>query len=516
MILDQLADRVSAAIWNLHPGRAVAVGKHEYDGQVPDLSAGAIAAGLERLGRLREQLAGLNGLTPEQELDRAVLLGVIDRERFDGETSQRWRRDPAWYLEPFDIAVYLERDYAPAGLRLERAAAVLGEAGGVLEAARQNLDAGLPRVWVEGAVARARSLAGRLGAQAEWAPAGRSAPAEAAWLREAAQFAAGELEAYAAWLEAERLPGAAEDFALGRGGLEEWLRDGEGLDWAGGDLAAAGAALLEEDRGGLASFAAPGLPAAGVGERVAGAAQPDPVAALPAAVAEARHFVSEKHLVGLPAARRLQVAAGLRPEPGEAGWLQAAGPYDDPATVPVLYVCPGEVGESAGALDDLAVAFAYPGGFLEALAAARAPGEARRRFPSRAFRQGWGLYAGDLMAEAGYRGARRDWRRVGLRRAVREDCRLICVAGLHGDEMTVGEAATLFSTEAGLDEVAARGEALRCAADPGCASGALGRVAFRRLRRRWEERPGEPSAGFLDWLLSAAALPVGLLDRLLP
>ncbi|MBS1195835.1 MAG: hypothetical protein H6R33_555, partial [Actinobacteria bacterium] len=58
MTLGQLADRISAAIWNLHPQWAVAVGRHEYDGQVPDLSAGAIEAGLDRLGRLREQLAG--------------------------------------------------------------------------------------------------------------------------------------------------------------------------------------------------------------------------------------------------------------------------------------------------------------------------------------------------------------------------------------------------------------------------------------------------------------------------
>ena len=168
MTLEQLADRVSAAIWNLHPGWAVAAGKHEYDGQVPDLSAGAIEAGLERLGRLQGQLEGLGGLTDSQELDRTALLRVIDRERGYEEAGSQWRRDPARYLEPLDVSVYLERDYAPAGLRLERAASQL----------RQNPGKSITAIALDcgfgGSAAFARAFRAGFGMSAsEWRAAGR-------------------------------------------------------------------------------------------------------------------------------------------------------------------------------------------------------------------------------------------------------------------------------------------------------------------------------------------------------
>ena len=43
-LFDQLVDRVSAALWNLFPLAAVRLGKHEYDGQVPDLGLESLAA----------------------------------------------------------------------------------------------------------------------------------------------------------------------------------------------------------------------------------------------------------------------------------------------------------------------------------------------------------------------------------------------------------------------------------------------------------------------------------------
>ncbi len=512
MILEQLADRVSAAIWNLHPGWAVAAGKHQYDGQVPDLSAGAIEGGLERLGSLRRQLDGLDGLTPQQEGEREVLGGVVDRERFEGETALRWQRDPGWYLEALDVSVYLERDYAPAGLRLERAAAVLGEAGALLGTARANLSPALPVAWVEAAVGRARRQASGLAAQVESSAAARAAPQEAAWVRETAGLAASELEGFAAWLDAERRPASVEEFALGSQRLEEWLLAAEGLGWTAGEAATAGAAALEEDREALAACTSrregPRPPEA--------AAAPGPLAALRKAVEEAHRFARDKGLCSLDGHEELVVASGSRPEAGEAGWLQSPGPYDDPATRPVLYLGSGGGEPGPSARDDLAVSLACPGRLPAALHAAGAAGEARRRFPSRGFLDGWALYAGDLMAEAGFWAEYPHRRLAALQRAIREDCRLIGVARLHGGGMAPGDAAALFSAEAGTDAAGARVEALRCAADPGCASAGLGRAVFRRLRRRWGGPAGEPPAGFHHRLLSASAWPLGLVDRLLP
>ena len=520
-LLEQSADRVSAALWNLHPQWAVALGKHEYDGQVPDVSGAVLEAGLDRLGRLRDQVAGLTGLTPDQELDREVLLGVVDRERFDGEASRRWWRDPGWYLGALGVAVYLERNYAPAGLRLERAVAVLGEAGGLLAAARANLDEVIPRAWVERAVAAARESAARLVAVVG-SPASAGAPEEAARLGEAAQRAAGELEAYAAWLEAERLPAAADDFALGREGLEKWLQASEGLARSAEDLAAVGAARLVEDREALAADAAalaPGLPAAEACARAAaGHPEADPSTALTRSLEEARRFVAGQGLVSPAGSLRIESAMSPGPAGGEVGRLQAPGPYDDPATEAVLCLSavPG-AGAGRAALDELVVTAACPGRLVAARHAARAPGEARRRFPSRGMVEGWSLYAGDLMAEAGFKEESPGWRLLWRRRVVVADCRLAMVPRLHAGDLSLPEAEEAFVREAGLAAAAARAEALRCAADPGSAAGALGRVEILAWRRRRREArgPGAAQRAFHDALLAPGALPLGLLDRVL-
>lgn len=509
MLLPQLTDRISAAVWNLHPGWAVAVGRHEYDGQVPDLSAGAIAAGLERLGLLRAQLEGLAGLTVDEQWEREVLLGVVAREHFDLERLARWRRDPAWYLRPLDVSVYLERDYAPGGLRLERAASLLGEAGGLLAQGRENLAGEAPRPWVERGAAQARRLARRLVVQAEWAPAGSAASAEAAWLLEAASHAAGELEAYASWLEAERLPGAADEFALGAAGLAEWLRAAEGLDWVAADLEATARAQLAEDRERCGSCGGPsGGPASAAGARSAGLE-----GALLEAVNRTRRFVEERGLATVPDTFTWRAGMGYPGATAGLGWLQAPGPYDDPATPAVLYLAP-EAASRPGVLVWLAVTEGFPGRLLLALHAARALGEARRRFSSAGFCDGWEGYAADILLEAGYAwdvGVLPEWRR----NALLTDCRMLVVAGLHAGCMTLDEAAGLFVTEARLDEAAARREALRCTGDPAAAAAGLGRAVLRRLRGRYGGPPGEvPSARFHDRLLSAAALPLGLLDRL--
>ena len=505
-LLDQLADRVSAALWNLHPLRAVRLGKHEYDGQVPDLSADALAAGYERLGRLREQLTALTGLSSDQELDRSVLLAALDAEVLAGEAADGWRWNPLWYLEVLAVDAYLGRDYAPAGLRLERAAAVLQSASEVLAAARANLRPVIPRPAAECGVGRTRALAARLAAGPSLA-AGTPDPAEEQWLQAAAGAAAAELQAFADWLEAERLPAADEHPPLGGGAIEQLLRSGELLDRPLDEVVALGTMALASDRTTLV--------AAGEEAERDGAAGPPggPAALVAGAVEEARRFAAEAGLVTLPGDIPLVVAGCLPPGSEEPG-VDAPGPYDDPACGAVLYAGGPKDGGERAVPDDLAVEAAYPGRLLQALRAAAAPTEVARRFSSRGFTDGWALYAGEVMAEAGYRGAGPAWRRAWQRRALVADCHLVCVPALQRGEISLEHAEVLFMEQGGCERVAARREAERAFIDPGCLSAALGRLEILGLRRSWQDRhPGAPLSVLHDALLSRGAPPLGLIGR---
>lgn len=506
-LFDQLADRVSAALWNLHPLQAVRLGKHEYDGAVPDLSAEALAAGYDRLGRLRGQVTALTGLVPDQQLDGAVLLAALDAEVFAGEVADGWRRNPLCYLEVLAVGAYLGRDYAPAGLRLEKAAAVLQKAPEVLAAARANLRSVIPRVAAEWAAGQARAMGAWL-ADGPALATGAAEPAEEQWLHATAADAAGALQTFADWLEAERLPAADEGFALGGEPIEQMLRAGELVARPLDEIAGLGGAALAADREAMAAVGEEAEESEAAGPPRGGWAR-----AVPAAIEKAHRFAAEAALATMSDVIPL-VVAGCPLACSETAGLDAPGPYDDPASGAVLYLGGPEGRLGPGALDDLAVTAAYPGRLLLGLRAAAAPTEVSRRFASRGFREGWALYAGEAMWEAGYRGAGPAWRRAWLRRALRADCHLVCAPAVHRGEMSLEQAEGFYMEHSHCDRVAARCEAERVAVDPGCVSAALGRLEILDLRRRWQARfPAAPLGAFHDALLSRGSPPLGLLAR---
>lgn len=502
---DQLVDRVSAALWNLYPSRAVRLGMHEYDGVVPDLTAAALSDGYERLRRLRRQVAEATGLAAGQEMDRAVLLAALDGEILTDDLHRRWQRCPAAYLEPLDVGPYLGRDYAPAGLRLEQATAVLQAVPETLAAARANLDPVIPRPAVGWAERRTRALAGALAAGPT--VAGPTEAAEERWMRQEAAAAATELEAFAGWLETERLPTADDGFALGAQVVQQMLQEGEALgrslpeiaDLAGKTLAADQEAW--EDEAGKEPGPTGSPPAAGE----------EWTAALRAAAGDARRFVVDAALVTVPDDIPLRVMGDSAPS-GARVALDPPGPYDPPAAGAVLHA-EGRRRE-AGEVDDLALAAVCPGRLLQSRRAAVAPSEAARRFCSRGFRDGWALYAGQAMWEAGYRGGDPAWRRVWLARAQRAGCRVLCTIAMQAGEMTPEQAEGCFVEWAHCSRETARGEAERVAADPGSLAAGLGRLEILDVRRRWQDRhPGAPLGRFHDALLGRGAPPLGLLDR---
>jgi hypothetical protein len=509
-LFDQLADRVSAALWNLHPSQAVRLGKHEYDGQVPDLSAAGLAAGYDRLRRLREQLTALSELPPGQEFDRAVLLAALDAEVLAGEGPGGWHQDPGNYLEVLSVDAYLGRDYAPAGLRLERAAAVLAAAGEVLAAARANLEPVLARLPAEWARERARALADRL----DNGPAvgrGTADPAGERCLGEAAAAAAVELRSFARWLEEVRLAAAGEAADLSCANLERVLREEELLGSSLEQIGEHARRVLAEDR---AALTAAGSPPGG--DEAASRAAGDPEEMLAALIGEARCFVVEAGLVSIPDEIALTPTGDPYLPAGRAR-LDPPGPYDDPSAGAVLYVGRTPDDGYAGTLPDLAVAEGYPGRLLQSRWQAAAPSEVLRRFASRGFQEGWALYAGEAMWGAGYRRGDPRWRRAWLQRALWAGCRLVCLPALHAGEMSVEQAEGFLMEQGCCGPAAAHREAERMAVDPGCLSAALGRLEIAGLRRRWEERfPGASPGAFHDALLSRGAPPLGLLAAVVP
>jgi hypothetical protein len=120
-----------------NPFFAVEAGRHEFDGQMPDLSAAGIAAEVTLLKGLRSQAQAFDAAAlsvPERE-EREHLLVAIDSDLFWLERARAPFRSPSWYIDQLDPDVYLNRPYAPLAQRLQ---AYLGYARAIPPSARRG------------------------------------------------------------------------------------------------------------------------------------------------------------------------------------------------------------------------------------------------------------------------------------------------------------------------------------------------------------------------------------------
>src|SRR5271155_4198107 len=117
----QFSAHFLADYFKANPYFAVGAGRHEFDGQMPDLSAAGIAAEVALLKRLRAEAQALDAASlnaPERQ-EREQLYTAIDSDLFWLERARMPFSNPVWYIDQLDPDVYLNRDYAPLAQRLQ-------------------------------------------------------------------------------------------------------------------------------------------------------------------------------------------------------------------------------------------------------------------------------------------------------------------------------------------------------------------------------------------------------------
>jgi len=532
-MFDQLVDGASAALWNLDPGEAVYLGKHEYDGIVPDLTETAIGTQLDRLVLLKERLEVLDGLDADQQMDRLQLVAAIDTALIAWKRVRGWRVNPMTPIPMLDITLYLTRDYAPMGHRAEQAALVLEQAPRLLDQARACLERPVPRVFAEWGVRLATGMADSL--EADLPGRAVADPFAAGLLAGAGETAAAALRDYAAWVEHDLLPDAVDDFAVGGEVLEAMLQQGELVDMDLAHLLEVGEADLGANLDALHAAAAeiePGVPAREVYERhVASvhASADDLIPSTRAMLEEIRSFLVEREIITIPS----EVRARVEETPRHLRWafamMSTPGPYETEATDAIYYVTPVEPEWDEAkaeewlktlnsfALEDISIHEAYPGHYVHFLHYDSAPTEVSRRVASYAFVEGWAHYTEQMMWEEGYRDGDPRFRMAQLVEALVRNCRFVAAIRMHAHGMTLDEATRLFVDKALYEETPARSEAERGAFDPGYYSYTLGKLQILRLREdyRQAEGAGFDLRAFHDRLLSRGAPPVELMRQVM-
>lgn len=484
-------------------------GRHEYDGQVADLSPDAVARRVAALG------VGPTLDDPHDEAHLAAFEAML-RVQF-GEVALH-RSNPLLIAAELDLACY-DKEYAPAP---ERAAARTRHLEGwpeAVDAAISALDA-VPAPVAKATLPAVRGLAGAVGA----------ADGE---VGERALAAHARLVAHVERAAANGTP----DASLGRQALTALLGSGEAVEV---DLEALSArAEAERDRlrallDDAVSQLKPGLTTPdAVAELVAD--HPDSGGVLDEArrtTAEALAFTALHQLapytdgecrVGpAPESRRWAMAMMSWAAPGEPdgpSWYHVTPP--DPSW-------PEDQREewlavfSRTTLPAITVHEVAPGHYAHGRALRRAPTEVRRTLISEAFAEGWAHYAEELCLELGYPGPQdRDARLryqagVAIEALVRVT-RFAAAIGIHTGAMTVEDAAARFTADAFLQGPAALSEAARATFDPTYGRYTWGKLAILDLREQAKARWGAAYSlpRFHKALLDLGSPPLGLMSTAL-
>ena len=94
-------DEFVESYFRAHPSFAVAQGRHEFDGQMPDWSAAGIKKEIARLEQMRARAVGFDdeGLMPEERFQRDYLVSRIYNDLFALREARQPFTNPSWYLD---------------------------------------------------------------------------------------------------------------------------------------------------------------------------------------------------------------------------------------------------------------------------------------------------------------------------------------------------------------------------------------------------------------------------------
>src|SRR5205085_9693695 len=103
------------------PDVAVNMGRHEFDGRLPDWSPAGFALMLRFLREERAAAEKFGALNRAQEFERQYLIGQIDSDLFWIETAEQPFRQPSYYTseQGLDPSVYVTRPYASPEDRMQ-------------------------------------------------------------------------------------------------------------------------------------------------------------------------------------------------------------------------------------------------------------------------------------------------------------------------------------------------------------------------------------------------------------
>jgi hypothetical protein len=519
------------ASFRASPGFAVQQGRHEFDGQIADLSQPAID---REVARLKSAISDAQGfaddkLTPEQRFERDYLVAVAKGQLFwiDPAGADQLHNNPAAYLGAVDPSVYVSVPYAPREQRLKAYIKFLQNVPRATEQMRANIKTPMATSFVDYAKSAFGGFVEYYPGDGMKAWAGVGTPQDQQALKAATDNAVKAMQATVAWVEGQR--GAAKpNFALGPQKFQRMLADTEMVTTPIAELERIGRADLASNQkllGEACGRYAPGVTIQACMEKMS-AKKPSggAVAGARQQLSGIKQFIIQKDLVTIPGTEEAKVEEAPPYNRQNFAYINIPGPYEK-GLPSVYYIAPADPSWPKAEQDafvpgeaDLlftSVHEVWPGHFLNFLHANRSKNMFGRVFVGYAFAEGWAHYAEEMMRVAGLGGGDDETLVGQLSNALLRDCRFLSAIGMHTGSMTQAQSFDLFQKQCYQDAGNARQQAARGTYDPAYLNYTMGKLMIRKLRDDWTATRGGVKAwkAFHDKFLSFGGPPIPLVRQ---
>ncbi|WP_342317145.1 DUF885 domain-containing protein [Lysobacter sp. FW306-1B-D06B] len=479
----------------LNPVSATQIGKHDFDGEIDDLSAAGRQAQVDFAKKILAQLDGIDTakLSRENQIDAAILRNQVRGDIWSIDTLQSWAWDPQVYSGLAGGAIYnlMAREFAPMPQRLKSATARMQKIPSIYAQMRENLDpARVPKIHAEKV---AKQNAGMLSLIDTFIVpnAGQLQGEDRKQLDAAVEGLRKAVAEQQTWLDKTLVPNAKGDFRIGQKLYDEKLQFSLNSSLSRAEIKQRAEGELKRVRGEMYAIAqtvlkdkpnAPDMPANPTPEQQQKAieaalelayadkpARDQVVDFAKQTLAQATDFTRKHDLVTVP---NDPVKIILMPEfqRGVAvAYCDSPGPLDKGLdTYYAISPIPDEWDDKQvdsflreynnRMIHLLSIHEAMPGHYLEGAHSAESHSTLRSVLRSGLFAEGWAVYTEDMMADAGYLDNDPLFRLVQLKFYLRTIANAILDQGVHVDNWTREQAMELMTKQAFQQESEAAGK----------------------------------------------------------
>lgn len=528
----ELAQRLIKEHWDFYPTAGSRIGRHEYDGRLPDLSP---SQNVRREGELQRGLTELRridpaGLDESGQMSYRMMELFLRRELFIFNELKPLENNPMRHTGYLNVSGYIRRDYAPLEDRLRSAATAMRQAPDFLEVLDQALAETLSSHVVDMSVESYAGMARFYRVDLAEAANGVADQEIVGEFNQARESAAAALDRFVERIKG-RGAGGPGGFAIGPELYSGMLATGEGLEAPLSRIAAIGQANLEDNLSRIKELAesiAPGRPVSEIVEEI-GRSHPQAQALIPETrdmLEDIRQSLIDFDVISVPSEDRCQVIETPTYMRYAFAAMDSAGALETQATESFYYVTPVEddwnhqqreewlSNFNYDTLKIISIHEVYPGHFVHHLH--NRYGQElpliNRVATAYSFTEGWAHYTEEMMLETKYGDGQPRLLLTQLLEALVRNCRYMCSFRMHTEDMTLDEATRFFMDNAYMAELPARREALRGTFDPGYLNYTLGKLMILKLREDFKKEQGSAYSlkGFHDRLLSfgGPALPL--------